>query len=164
MTVRRTLLVIAILLACLGLDQGSKLVGRRLLSGRPPISVAGGFVRVSHTQNPGAVLSLGAWLSPAARRTLFAGVTVLGLVAAAGAALAARRIETATAVALALVAGGGFGNLVDRVVNDGRVHDFLNIGVGWLRTGVFNLADVAIVAGIVLLAVETWRTRGRKPA
>jgi len=51
---------------------------------------------------------------------------------------------------------GGVSNLVDRIAM-GRVIDFLNIGVGPVRTGIFNVADVAIMAGIGLLMLEHWR-------
>jgi signal peptidase II len=49
-----------------------------------------------------------------------------------------------------LFPAGGASNWVDRVVH-GHVVDFLNLGVGLLRTGIFNVADVAITAGLVLL-------------
>jgi len=73
---------------------------------------------------------------------------LIGLVCAS---LFARRLSTTRFVALALVAGGGLSNLIDRLVYDGRVTDFLNVGIGSLRTGIFNLADTAILAGALLL-------------
>jgi signal peptidase II len=48
---------------------------------------------------------------------------------------------------VSLIIGGGFGNLLDRMLHRGAVVDFMNMGVGNLRTGIFNLADVAIVIG-----------------
>jgi len=57
-------------------------------------------------------------------------------------------------VALALLAGGGTSNLLDRLLYDGRVTDFLNVGIGSLRTGIFNLADMAIMAGALLLVLK----------
>ena len=50
-----------------------------------------------------------------------------------------------------LVIGGGFSNLIDRLLNDGAVVDFVSVGVGNLRTGIFNLADVAIMIGAGML-------------
>lgn len=47
-----------------------------------------------------------------------------------------------------LILAGGFGNLYDRALNDGRVVDFMLIQFGPLRTGVFNVADIAIMAGL----------------
>ena len=59
-------------------------------------------------------------------------------------------------IALALIAAGGFGNLIDRVLYDGRVTDFLNLGVGSLRTGIFNIADAVEVIGVLFFALS-WR-------
>ncbi|EGG2015176.1 hypothetical protein IDB22_004597, partial [Salmonella enterica subsp. enterica serovar Infantis] len=47
-----------------------------------------------------------------------------------------------------LMLSGGLGNLYDRVLNEGRVVDFMLLQIGPLRTGVFNVADVAIMAGL----------------
>jgi signal peptidase II len=54
-------------------------------------------------------------------------------------------------VGLALLAASGIGNLIDRLLFDGRVTDFLNIGIGSLRTGIFNVADVVGMIGFVVL-------------
>jgi signal peptidase II len=53
--------------------------------------------------------------------------------------------------AMVLVAAGGAGNLVDRLVRDGHVIDFMNLGLGQVRTGIFNVADVQIMVGLGLL-------------
>jgi len=53
---------------------------------------------------------------------------------------------------VALIVGGGVSNLIDRVRYGGYVVDFLNVGIGPLRTGIFNVADMAIMAGVVLWA------------
>jgi signal peptidase II len=58
-------------------------------------------------------------------------------------------------VSLSLIAGGGFSNLIDRIANGGYVVDFLNIGLGGIRTGIFNIADMAIMmGGILLIAIS----------
>ena len=44
--------------------------------------------------------------------------------------------------------------MIDRLLYDGRVTDFLNVGIGSLRTGIFNLADMAILAGALLLVLK----------
>jgi signal peptidase II len=61
-------------------------------------------------------------------------------------------------IGLLLFLGGGFSNLIDRVAM-GSVIDFMNLGIGSFRTGIFNVADVAIMAGIAILIVEPWRRR-----
>ena len=57
-----------------------------------------------------------------------------------------------------LFAAGGASNLVDRIAY-GSVIDFMNLGIGSLRTGIFNVADMAIMLGAGILALEGWRSR-----
>lgn len=52
---------------------------------------------------------------------------------------------------------GGASNLFDRATNDGAVVDFLNVGVGPVRTGIFNIADMAILLGALLFFVVSAR-------
>jgi len=75
----------------------------------------------------------------------------------------ARRLRHGPALAgLGLIAGGSLSNLADRLA-DGTVVDFLYVGVGPLHTGVFNVADMAIVAGAILV-VAFGRRRAPVPA
>lgn len=66
-------------------------------------------------------------------------------------ALRSRRRSSAHILGAALISGGGFSNLMDRVTQGGNVTDFLNIGVGPLRTGIFNCADVALMLELAIL-------------
>lgn len=52
---------------------------------------------------------------------------------------------------ISLVFAGGVGNLIDRIIHHGSVVDFINIGIGSFRTGIFNIADVAIMGGSIFL-------------
>jgi signal peptidase II len=63
--------------------------------------------------------------------------------------------------AIALIVGGALGNLVDRVRHEHGVVDFVDIGVGAVRWPVFNVADVAVTAGAVVLALSLWREDSR---
>jgi signal peptidase II len=65
------------------------------------------------------------------------------------------------AIAVALIVGGGVSNLMDRLRYGGYVVDFLNVGVGPLRTGIFNVADMAIMVGVFLWAFgdKLWKKR-----
>jgi signal peptidase II len=62
---------------------------------------------------------------------------------------------------MSFLTGGGLGNLIDRVFNAGAVTDFVVVGVGPLRTGVFNWADVLIMAGGGLLLLGVARREKR---
>lgn len=59
-------------------------------------------------------------------------------------------------LAFTLLLAGGLGNLIDRFFR-GVVIDFMNLGFGSLRTGIFNVADMAIMAGLFLMIIpESW--------
>ncbi len=52
------------------------------------------------------------------------------------------------------IAAGGIANIQDRIFNHGRVTDFLNFGIGNLRTGILNVADMSITFGAILLLIN----------
>jgi signal peptidase II len=66
-------------------------------------------------------------------------------------------LDTTQVAGYALIVSGGASNWFDRARFDGLVVDFMNLGLGSLRTGIFNVADLAIVAGIGVLLVHGWR-------
>jgi len=140
-----------------GCDRVTKHVATAELAGRPVRSLLADTIRLAYVQNTGGFLSLGADLPEAARTSLFivaTGLLLLGLVAY-GIRL---RWRGWAAFGLALFVAGGVSNWVDRVLH-GSVIDFINVGVGPLRTGVFNVADVAILTGVgIVLISEFTRT------
>jgi signal peptidase II len=114
-------------------------------------------VRLAYVQNTGGFLSLGADLPDAARVSVFIVATGILLLVLVGYGIRFRWRGWA-AFGLALFVAGGVSNWVDRVLH-GSVIDFINIGVGPLRTGVFNVADVAIMIGVgIVLMSEFTRT------
>lgn len=150
----RSLLVLLLLILCVGCDQLTKDVAHQYLALQPPQSWFYDTVRLQYAENTGAFLSLGGDLSEGLRVFLLQVFPALCLVALAM-VLFARQIPLSTAIAWSLVLSGGLGNLLDRIMNDGRVIDFMNLGIGPLRTGIFNVADVCITTGVVLLIVQT---------
>ena len=148
----RCALVALVLVGCVGCDQISKSAARHYLSGTGIHSFLSDTFRLQYAQNPGAFLSFGESLSPALRYDSFVigvGVLVVGLIAWA---VVGARLTWLQRAALAAVGAGGIGNLIDRIRFDGAVTDFLNLGLGPLRTGIFNVADtIVMLGGVVLL-------------
>jgi signal peptidase II len=154
--ISRLLLVSALLISCVGCDQISKQVVRSHMTLAESHSYLGDTVRLLYIENTGAFLGHGDSLPESARIAFLqggVGLIVLGLLWAAA---FARDMNRWQIIALALLAAGGLGNLIDRILYDGRVTDFLNVGLANLRTGIFNVADMVEVAGVVLFALS-WR-------
>lgn len=139
-------------LSCVGCDQATKILAKTHLPSRPPYVLLNGAVRIQYAENTGAFLSLGAELPEHARFLLF--VVLVGSILVAGLAFAfsSRHLGLVQKFGLILAVGGGIGNLIDRIAH-GAVVDFVSLGIGPLRTGIFNLADVAITAGLLLFLI-----------
>jgi signal peptidase II len=117
----------------------------------------GDLVRLQHTQNHGAFLSLGATFSESTRFCVFivaAGFALAGMVTYL---IRKPDISAYDIVAVSLIVGGGVGNLIDRLLFSGGVTDFLNLGIGQLRTGIFNIADVEIMIGGIMILYRSFR-------
>lgn len=155
---KRTLIIATVLLVVF-VDQLTKWMARAWLF--EPRKFLGGVLTLIRTENAGAFLSLGA-NAPALVRTIVFGVFVAITLAGAGYALATGRVRKSEAYAVALVVGGGVGNLIDRIARGGRVTDFLYLEAGPLHTGVFNVADMAITLGVIGLLVAGLKPRQRR--
>jgi signal peptidase II len=152
--VTHALLLIAVV-ATIGCDQVTKRMATSSLAGTAGRSYLGGVVRVAYTENTGGFLGLGAELPPAARTAIFTGATgvmLIGMIAIAF----RERLQGWALLGATLFVAGGASNWVDRLAN-GRVVDFLNVGIGPVRTGIFNVADMALMLGGALLFVSEFR-------
>ncbi len=147
------------LVLTVGLDQITKRIATQALKFSPGHTYLGDTFRLQYAENRGAFLSLGAALPDRARfwvLTVSVGLLLGGILLFV---LLNNRLTQIQVLGYTFIVGGGLSNWVDRASHDGAVVDFMNMGLGSLRTGVFNVADLAIIAGIVLLVFG-----GSKPA
>lgn len=159
MKLPRAVIVLLITISCLTVDQGTKFIAKAYLGPGALISFAGDTFRLQYAENSGAFLSLGASLPDPWRNLVFTvlvGVFLFGLL---GYVLFSNSLAGVAVNCLSFVFAGGISNLIDRIAYDGRVVDFLNVGIGPLRTGIFNVADMAITFGALILAVDTYRQK-----
>jgi len=156
------LALIVIALATIGCDRITKYAATTVLAGAPDRSYLGDTVRLAYAQNAGGFLGMGADWPPAVRTSVFTVGTcalLLWLLAAA-----ARRQWTPVALlGITLFGAGAVSNWIDRVLH-GSVVDFLNVGIGPLRTGIFNVADVALMVGVALVVMTEARRPRAEPA
>ncbi|MDZ7260537.1 MAG: signal peptidase II [candidate division KSB1 bacterium] len=133
------------------LDQATKFLARYFLQGEHPseprhsFSVIGDLIRLTFVENPG--MAFGLRLGGKTFFTIFASLASLAILVylfrIKGEKLIAR-------LALALILGGAIGNLIDRIAF-GQVVDFIDIGIGTTRWPVFNVADIAVTVGMIIL-------------
>jgi signal peptidase II len=159
MSPKRLLLILAILFSTVGCDQATKSIAKAYLVETHPIVLLGDTVRLELARNYGAFLSLGSALGESSRGLLLSGVVGLVLAALLVYLFVSRPQNPLVGASIALIVGGGVSNLIDRLRYGGYVVDFLNVGIGSLRTGIFNVADMAIMVGVVLWAFSDrlWR-------
>ncbi len=142
-------------------DQATKRLAISHLRDAPRQTYLQDTIRFEYAENEGAFLGLGNAWNESVRFGLF---VVGNGVLLSWIGLWMWRHRTAPSgqlIGLALIWGGGVSNFADRIFSDGRVVDFLNMGIGSVRTGIFNVADVAIMAGMGLLIVDWARNTKR---
>jgi signal peptidase II len=145
-------------LGFLGCDQLTKEVARSHLSVGKQTLLAFGTVQLTLAENPGGFMSLGSSLPEVVRQAAFRVGVPMVLLVLCVALLRQPVLSRLDSTGLALVVGGGLGNWLDRMLQDGLVTDFVRVGVGTVRTGIFNAADVAILLGVAVLLASSWCT------
>ncbi len=155
----RLIVILVVIVVLLAIDLWTKRIAVAALSDGTSHEYLGGLFRLHYAENEGAFLSLGAALPPAWRTAIFVGLSgalVLGLLFHL---FVDGRARAWRVVAMAMIVAGGIGNIIDRV-QLGVVRDFMVVGVGPVRTGVFNVADLAITTGVIAIALASlWPRR-----
>jgi len=139
----------------IGCDRITKSLAKEHLMFHEPISYFHNTVRLEYVENTGAALSLGDQLSKPVSFWLLSVIPLVCLLVLAGYVLA--KIHTYNSLKLfsfALIIAGGLGNIIDRLLFDRHVTDFLNVGISNFRTGIFNVADMCVTAGVIGLLLS----------
>jgi len=121
-------------------------------------SVIGDFLRLTYTHNPGAAFGMNIGEHS---RVFFLVLALIALVALFLIYRATPRQDVLRLFAVALIAAGAIGNILDRLRYESGVVDFIDVGLGNWRFWTFNVADSAVSVGAVLLLVSFWREERR---
>jgi len=144
----------------IGCDRVTKDIAKAHLMFHPPISYLHNTFVLEYTENTGAALSLGDSLSKPLSFWLLSIVPLLFLVVLF--VYAIRKVAVLSnwkLFAFSLIFAGGLGNIIDRLAFDRHVTDFMNVGLGDLRTGIFNVADMCVTAGVIVLLFTYWERK-----
>lgn len=140
---------LSIILVVLGLDQLTKFLVVSSLSLYEQREIIPGFFNLVYVTNPGAAFSLFADIESPWRHYFFVTVAILALVFLSIYWFQLHRRAPMQGFAIALIAGGALGNLVDRV-RTGAVIDFIDLYWRTYHWPAFNIADSAICIGVGL--------------
>lgn len=151
---RKVLLFLAVLGGVLLVDVATKLAVERTMGVYDQIDIIGEYVRLTFIHNPGAAFGIKVGESS---RQIFMGLSVIALTALLAMYWFTPASDRVRLAAIALICGGAIGNLIDRVRSHRGVIDFLDVGVGDTRWPVFNVADIAVTAGAIILALSLWK-------
>jgi signal peptidase II len=151
---RKLALYVGMVGGVIALDQLTKMLVLRELRPYSPVEVLGDFFRLTFIYNTGAAFGL--HLGDASR-WVFMALAAVAVVVLWFMFRGTRWGDRARLVAIASVTGGAIGNVIDRVRSSRGVVDFLDFGVGEWRWPVFNVADIAVTMGALLLAYSLWR-------
>jgi len=141
----------------------SDLVTKRIVEVRllpiPPVSVFGDWLQLRLVYNEGAAFGLD--LGPYSR-WIFMVLAVIAIVLLFRLSRGSTPGDTLRQLACGLVAGGAAGNLLDRLRHAHGVVDFIDVGIGSHRWPTFNVADMGVSVGAILLAISLWMEDARR--
>ena len=150
----RASLFLGLIAAVVALDFATKIWVQRSLRLYEQIPVVGDYVRLTYIFNPGAAFGIhvGEY-----SRIVFMALSLVALVALAVMYWSTPAADRLRLSSIALICGGALGNLVDRLRSARGVVDFVDVGFGDVRWPVFNVADMAVTTGAILLALSLWQ-------
>ena len=147
----------------IGCDRATKNFAKIHLMDKEPLSFLHNAVRLEYAENTGAFLSFGAEWPKAINFWVLSVFPLLFLVGLFIYAInQSKQINLLQMLSFAFIFSGGIGNIIDRILFDRHVIDFMNVGINNIRTGIFNFADVYVTTGIILLLINQYRKPGQK--
>jgi signal peptidase II len=146
----KIILFVVCSIASIGCDRVTKNLAKEHLKDKEQLSYFNDTFRLLYVENTGAALSLGDDLPKAASFWLLSILPLIILFILL--VYVYRNLDKMPAMrifSLAMIFSGGIGNIIDRILYDRHVTDFMNIGFGNVRTGIFNVADICVTAGVI---------------
>lgn len=139
-------------LALISWDRETKDLAKEHLMNKAPVSYFHDTFRLEYVENTGAAMSLGAGLP---KTVSFWLLGVLPMMFLSGLFIyvikRSKEFSILKMLPFALIFAGGIGNIIDRIMFDRHVTDFMNIGYNNIRTGIFNFADLCVTIGAICL-------------
>jgi len=153
---KRVVFVLVSLFFLVECDFSTKKIATDHLKGESTQTYLGGAVQLIYAENTGGMLSLGSNLPDGIRILIFKVFVGIMLFILFTIIILNKNISNWYRLALILFLSGGMGNLIDRIINDGKVVDFIVLRIFDFHTGIFNIADVYVTLGLILLLISNF--------
>ncbi|KQS28108.1 signal peptidase II [Dyadobacter sp. Leaf189] len=151
----RNTVILLILVANIGCDQISKEVIRKNVGFYETRRVIKDYFVITYVENSGAFLSIGSNLPATIKLIVLSVIPLIALLFGVYYILTKRNLTLLSGLALSFAIGGGIGNIYDRMIH-GSVTDFMHINLGFVQTGIFNMADVSIMTGMFIFLYQSY--------
>ena len=138
------------------LDQFSKFWIRNNIESYNEIELIGSFFTLIRVENSGAFLGMGSELSNIPKLILLIIFPIVVLVAVSIYTYIDKKLDNLSLIGFSFIIGGGIANIFDRIVY-GSVTDFLYINLGFFKTGIFNIADLSVTTGMILILIASFK-------
>ena len=149
--VNKKVLLVGVVGTIVVLDVLTKMWAMNNLTFGYPVPVLGEFFRFTYTHNPGAAFGINIGEHS---RMFFLVLSLVALVVLGFIYRSTPARDGLRLLAVALVSAGAIGNIIDRFRFEAGVVDFLDVGIGAHRWPIFNVADMAVSIGAVLLLIS----------
>lgn len=162
MKLSRSTFIFVLIIANIAIDQISKFIVKSNMTYGEVIEIIDSKFILNYVKNRGAFLGMGSDLNPTVRIIvlLILPTIVLGLVTLH--LFREKNMDKLTLIGFSCIIGGGIANIFDRIVY-GKVIDFFHIDLGGVfRTGIFNVADMSVTFGMILILWASFLHRKKK--
>lgn len=155
---KRNILITIIVLLAITFDQISKVWVRNNFESYIETSIVGDIFTLIKVENTGAFLGMGSELPETLRVLLLIVVPVIVLVGITVYTYLEKSLDKTSIIGFSLIIGGGIGNIFDRIVY-GSVTDFLYLNFEFFKTGIFNIADLSVTSGMILILISSFKKK-----
>ncbi|OYX23163.1 MAG: signal peptidase II [Flavobacteriales bacterium 32-35-8] len=162
---KRSIYIILVIVLTITVDQISKILVRAHIEPQTEIqrgeriSLIGDAFIMMNVENAGAFLGMGSDLNPTLRLVFLLILPIIVLVFVLRYILKDKSLDNWSLFAFSSIIGGGIANVFDRIVY-GSVTDFFFIDLGGVfKTGIFNMADLSVTTGMIILVLLSFKKK-----
>lgn len=155
---KRNILLILLISFNIAADQYSKTIVREKVIPGSQTEIFGDLLQLMNVENSGAFLGMGSESNPTIKLIFLLILPVVVILCVLYYLFTKKSLDKLTSIGLSCIVGGGLANLYDRFLY-GSVTDFLFMDFGVAKTGIFNLADLSVTTGMILILLSTFKEK-----